>query len=365
MSCKRQRKVNIPSIAMFFLILFLASALIFCARSPVKASDYDLPLMLDKATSYLKNAQNPDDSWGNRLAFRDTALAAEGLLRQGGDPAVIEAASTWLASNQAHNSTFTSLKAHLFSLIDDNSFSLTQEEQDLLSACQHLDGGVSLYPSGGANPLDTALAYPALLAGGDMEKGEKAIQYLIDSQCQDGGFSSFGLRACDLPATALALKALELRRLSETTFNLAESNAIAQSCATAAQRLASFQNQDGGFGKAGSTPYETALALEASSWIPEEMAGTDAALSWMYDHQLEGGSISGDLAATALLLAAARPNPSIDGIELSESEPPEGVPVVLHITLKNRGLSSTGPLDIHVFLAEDQGTPLKTIALLS
>jgi N-acetylneuraminic acid mutarotase len=235
------------------------------------------------------------------------------------------------------------------------------EENSFFSSCQHYDGGFSLNREGRANPLDTALAYPALLADGELEKGEKAISYLVNSQCEDGGFSSFGLSDPDLPATALATRALAMRLFSQAAFALAKNEALSQAYMAAVQKLVALQNPDGGFGEDCSTPYETALALESLSWVPEEEAIMDAALAWLSSHQMPDGSIASDTAATALLLSAARPNISIQNTSLSRNEIPEGAPLGVRITIANRGLSPTGTLNICIYNVCDLNNSLSSL----
>ncbi|MEW6553231.1 MAG: hypothetical protein AB1384_02960 [Actinomycetota bacterium] len=129
----------------------------------------------------------------------------------------------------------------------------------------------------------------------------------------------------------------------------------------AALKLATYQNEDGGFGEQDSTPYETALALETLTWCSEEVADTAAALSWLYSRQLEDGSIAGDLAATALLLTAARPRPRIDGVELSDGEPPEGSTLTVTFHVSNKGISDSGPCSIAIYPVADPNTPTEVL----
>jgi hypothetical protein len=87
----------------------------FNPLSHAQTSDLNLSSMLDNAANYLETVQNPDGSFGNRLSFRDTALAAEGLYRHRGNPQAIDSALAWLATHYASNCDFISRKLWVFS----------------------------------------------------------------------------------------------------------------------------------------------------------------------------------------------------------------------------------------------------------
>ncbi len=128
-------------------------------------------------------------------------------------------------------------------------------------------GGAAGY---GPNNLDTALA---LQAGWGFTTSDVSRSY----------------------TTALAT--FTLQQYGHTT---ATDAAVAKTTAW----LLARQNADGGFGDAGSTPYETALAISALSGSAANNTGFAAAANYLISSQLADGSLGSDPYSTGLVLKA-------------------------------------------------------------
>jgi squalene cyclase len=187
---------------------------------------------------------------------------------------------------------------------------LAESEKDISSLLEVLllykwdDGSFGGYQK---RVFDTTLALRALQAANysDNQLIENAVLYLLSQQNSDGGWGlgtsgSWQEADSSIYLTSLVLLVLEEYR---ETYNLHSQ------LGDGAVWLSSQQNQDGGFGKPGSSIWETALSYSAligqQSMIHSPQTLTKA-LSYIEGNQEEDGSWNQNAYETALALRALK-----------------------------------------------------------
>lgn len=168
--------------------------------------------VLSRARGYLEVAQNEDGSWGIASAFWKPRWRLKGCPAAEETPGTLDSALLWPENKYACNIDFIAHKVWPYYRAKAGALTLQGKEAELLTSCRHESGGFSLTPEGKENSMDTALALLALYAAGDIANADEAIKYLLNARCDDGSYPSFNQRKADLPATALAAKAMASRR---------------------------------------------------------------------------------------------------------------------------------------------------------
>ncbi|MDD5148334.1 MAG: terpene cyclase/mutase family protein [Candidatus ainarchaeum sp.] len=164
----------------------------------------------------------------------------------GSNPLAFERAIDWLASSQkqggeigSHAVWGNSFALMALSLVEDRN-SVKQKAIDYLLSNQYPNAGFG-YPGFGADTGHSAVASMALLSNGkklpDFGKNSiTAIDYILSTQQNDGGFSSWG--NSDIDSTSWAVLAL-----SQSGAGMPEKNGFSPG-----DFMLNAQNADGGFG---------------------------------------------------------------------------------------------------------------------
>jgi hypothetical protein len=111
--------------------------------------------------------------------------------------------------------------------------------------------------------------------------------------------------------------------------------------------LLTRRNADGGFGESPSTPYATALALNALLSANGPTGTVQGATAWLQAHQLQDGSWGG-VYATALAVTALRTSQGpnllvpLDSLRFNPPSPTEGQVVTVSATVRNAGRAAAG-----------------------
>lgn len=160
-------------------------------------------------------------------------------------------------------------------------------------------GGWGLFPEFRPDPIDTALALPALNEAGVSDPAIRlALSYLVAAQNPDGGWGCVRGGSSDVSCSADALAALAAYR---------EQFVLDTSITRARTFLLGQVNTDGSIGMGVADPvYVTALAVRALVAIGDNLgAARPNVISFIDSQQLLNGSWSSDPLVTAVALQAA------------------------------------------------------------
>jgi subtilase family serine protease len=292
------------------------------------------------ATDWLLGQQKPDGRFEAHpeSAVRDTATVATALSTLGRGGAALQDARAYLAlaTPNAVDGLSRSLQAGA-------SISVSA-----LEAHRNDDGGFGIVRGYKSDPLDTALALAALTAAGAGESTRTGIATALQSMQEgDGSFSSIAGQPGDVLTTSETARALALAGVGGADSDEAIQNALAW--------LVQRQQQDGGLGDGPSTPYATALGLEALLLGTVPPTSVDRALAYLGQTQRPDGSWGGSVFETGAVLRALLPatfaNLSIGPADVALSpDPPEvGETLSVEVTIRNRSLISAGPFDVQLF----------------
>jgi prenyltransferase beta subunit len=298
---------------------------------------------IDRGVQWLRSIQNPSGSWGDEVTtpttlFRDTCVVANTLHYLSFIDTTYTKVIEWINSTPVVNTDYLARK--IGSLV--KSGKDITDLLNLLVSYQQGDGGwglhrveegtITIYRS---EPLETALVLRAFCACNysDITKIEKAINFLIDNQNLDGGWSFTKDDESSAYLTALVLLTLTQYR---------QEYYLEEVISKATDWLISKQNPDGSFGV---SSYETALAYSAlircqmtdSRW--QILAKT---LEYIRDAQLENGSWENDPYTTALCLRAIKDSaPDLcvfsEDISFEPAVPRDGETVTITAIIYNLG----------------------------
>jgi prenyltransferase beta subunit len=187
--------------------------------------------LIKKALCYLLARQRADGKWDDDYHAYETATVAWVLcafLKSGLDMSSqsLRNAWLWMMSQQKADGAFvqgdtvirSNILCHAYvlrtlALVDDSYDKNKETALKWLTGVQNPDGGFGLYPSSASDPAVTAYVlhgvnrYAHFFNG---NVGHKALLYLMDSQTQDGSWSSKVIRETELETTALVLFILRL-----------------------------------------------------------------------------------------------------------------------------------------------------------
>jgi len=321
----------------FFGFLFFLISVMLLSLSPVSAQDQ----AITNGIQWLRDSQSPDGYWGEEteplpvLLLRTTNVTNT-LHCLNSTDTTYQNAIGWIETQDVKDTRFLSRKIE--ALV--NTGSDTSDSVSLLVSYQNNDGGWGGYKDYGSRPFDTTLALRALQVANYSDNLiiEEAILYLLSQQNADGGWELTKDYESSIYLTSLALLVLENHR---ETYNLYSQ------LYNGAWWLGNQQNQDGGFGKDGSTVWETALAYQAL--ISSQLSGVSSqlvnALGYIESSQTEDGSWNGNAYETALALRALKdsgPDLTVSSEDLSFSPmvPIEGETVTITAVVRNRGGTS-------------------------
>ena len=277
------------------------------------------PSTVDEGLAYLYAVQNGAGSWGgsstalNGLfattssvvqALRDLETAVSGSQQDGIQYLSDEA--TELIPFRAHRVLTLAGSGPAVE-------ALVAADVAALLASQNADGGWGTLPGTDSNVWDTALALQALKVGGSQEQTvlRQGLTYLMYARQSDSGWGLQRGDASHIFYTALVLATLNAH---DATFALT---------GTQEQTITYLRNQqqaDGGYGQPDSTPFETALVLEAilQAGLPLTPAEQQA-IAYLDGQQEGNGSWRDDPYATALALRALIVPPDSDGDGMIDS----------------------------------------------
>jgi subtilase family serine protease len=248
---------------------------------------------LTRALTWLLAQQSIDGRWEDTpaTAIRDTAAAIDALGRVGGQDVPRSRGQAWLLGlSPAPNLDFRARRLGAIATTQPPPFATLLRDQNP-------DGGFGVASGYESDPWDTALVLRALRAAHHpmTDAVRRAVRVLEPLSRPDGGWSLTPGGEVSPTVTAQALLALQ---------DWSAVSEAAPLLATGLSSLVARQNTDGGFGESASTPYATALALQALMRAGAPQAIVDNAVSWLETHQREDGSWSGSRFDTALVLAA-------------------------------------------------------------
>jgi subtilase family serine protease/flagellar hook assembly protein FlgD/WD40 repeat protein len=251
---------------------------------------------LDLALAWLLAHQDADGRFADvdGSGPRDTATVAT-LLRDRALSDASQRALDWLRAATLTNTDFLARRAA--ALAPDLDASAKADLLRVLVGRQNRDGGFGAAPGYQSDPLDTALALRALAALGAPGDASvtRALVHLRATRRSDGGWAAVPGGETSNVVSAQVILALEDYASHPTSSSMLDSAVAA---------LAERHNPDGGFGESPSTPYATALVLQAllRGSAPAEVI--EPAIAWLQRTQAVNGSWDDSRYATALVLAA-------------------------------------------------------------
>jgi subtilase family serine protease len=308
---------------------------------------------LDLALAWLLAQQGGEgrfeDTGGS--AVRDTGTVVETLREVGVTGDAYGRAVDWLAATSAGNTDFVLRRA--LALAPALSDAQKQALLASLKALQNRDGGFGLGPGYQSDPLDTALALRAWATfrtgGGDAASAaaiERALVHLRGARHASGLWPAVPLGEPSTVVTAHVLLALYDHPRSATAQGM---------LAPALAALLSRANPDGGFGESPSTPYATALVLQALLRGTPPSTTVDAAVAFLERTQATNGSWGQSAYATALVLRALKGGvtsnltvPS-DSLVVAPAAPQEGEVVRITAMVRNIGHRPSPPTVVRLF----------------
>jgi subtilase family serine protease/flagellar hook assembly protein FlgD len=300
-----------------------------------------------RALSFLLGRQQADGRFEAHplTAVRDTASAVLALETMGVRGDSIDRARAYL-SLQNSSSVDSFARALAAGAALDGS---------RLLALRNPDGGYGIGAGYRSDPLDTALVLQALPSGPEP---------LAAMQLPDGSWSSIDGEPGDVMTTSEAALALE------------RAGGLPGPIQAALGWLVSRQQPDGGFGDGPSTPYATALALEALLKGAAPPTSVERAIAYLRETQGPDGSWGGSVFDTSAVLRAlvpsTFPNLSIETADIRlEPDPPEVSEIVrVEVTVRNRSRVASTGFDVQLFDGDPEeggvaiGAPVAVAALL-
>lgn len=310
---------------------------------------------LQRALDWLRGRQTPPAGadtrgwWEDRAGTRSRDTAAALAVLTAADslftPADRDRARAWLQSRAGAN---TDELARLAAALGDPAVggaaaaATAATLRTSLRSRQNADGGWSLAPGYGSDPLDTALALLALAGTADTpaEALDRGAAWLLGRQGADGGWSHGAGGASRTGATTAALRAL---------FRLGRHAPAAD---RALAWLAAKQSPaDQGFGDSPSTAHDTASVLQTVLELgAADRIRTGPAMDFLRARQTAEGSWEGSVWTTALvasvLRGAAVANWRFDGAaEVVPAQPRDGERAAVRLRVRNDG-SAAAPAGI-------------------
>jgi len=265
---------------------------------------------LPQAISYLSTNQNPDGSFGNKTAFRDSCTVAETLLKLGQkDDERLKKVIGYIKAEDAETTDYLSRKARVLSMAGENVEEIVQrlisyQNEYYWNGQFFEDGGFGYEMNCPSVVMDTALAVSGLILPefeGKKDVLGLAWNYLLDMQGWDGywRYSWMGERS-------LLLICMSITALSE----MIESGLLPSEVGkkikqildtTALYTILQNQNEDGSFGDGGIVETANAcLALAHTAY--RDSTSTRKAVEFIQTKQLDNGSWNNNAYETALSL---------------------------------------------------------------
>ena len=305
---------------------------------------------LDKALAWLLAQQLPDGRWqdSGATAIRDTAEALTGLLQTGHQAEVAyQHGWEWAAAAAPPNVDFVSRRA--IALAPGLAATPRADALTAILGLQNEDGGFGVAVGYESDAFDTALALRAVKALGVPlgSRVRRGLQALAGLRSPSGGWPIVPGGEGSTLVTAHALLAAQDWAAAPEGQALLASGLVA---------LLARQNPDHGFGESPSTPYATALALQAllrSSSAPTE--AVDGAIGWLEAAQLLDGSWEGSRFQTSLVLGTLKGSVAAnllvpaDGLVLEPAAPHEGERLRVTARIRNSGRRAAGASHARLF----------------
>ena len=269
--------------------------------SPKDATLSDLLFTQETITDsliYLQTTQNTDGSWGGTTTSLNGILPTTGTALRALQIAEPMSSTYQLDAIQfltGQSLEVTPFIAERILALASTGVDVTADVDTLISR-QNEDGGWGTSAGYQSNLWDTALVLSALKAAGSSEPillGQ-GISYLNSWGNNNGGW---GLAPGDNSRVFYTALALQTLNSYQALF------AVSGLQADAVAYLRGQQQADGGYGDSASTPFETALVLQAimGAGLPLTTAENDA-LAYLETEQLTNGSWVDDPYSTALAL---------------------------------------------------------------
>jgi subtilase family serine protease/flagellar hook assembly protein FlgD len=305
---------------------------------------------LDRALAWLLGQQTPEGTWPDSAAtaIRDTATVLDALAAIGRTDAPYQHGVAWLSGVAPHPVDFRARRASSLAPTASSSPARAALLQAIVDA-REPGGGFGFAPGFPSNALDTALALRALSRLGQPAGStvRKAIAVLAAQQLPTGGWPVVAGGEASVAATAEVLLALQDWGV------LPEAQALIPAALSA---LIARRNPDGGFGESPSTPYGTALALQALLRASAPAETVNAAVAWLQARQLSDGSWDASRYETALVLAALRGGLAAnlvvpaDGLSFAPESPVmEGAIVHVRARVRNVGRRPSDATEVRLY----------------
>ncbi len=305
----------------------------------------------ERASSYLLGGQDPRGSWGaarEATAIRDTSAVLRALRALGLDGSPAYAAGlAWLSEQRLLN---TDDAARSITVVSRSplDFAVVEERAALSQARIPFGGWGLARDDRSSSPIDTALAFGALLENVDFDLDAfiYALNSLAIEQNADGGFGVASDVSLVGQSAEIVLTLTRAERVMGELFDIAP---------TIDRALAFLVTQQGPDGRFGEGVLDTALVVRAllASGHPYPTEVT-AGIAFLLGEQLGNGSWDNDPYATAeaaLAVRASGPNLSIDtaGVAFTPANPTAGNPLTLDFVVRNNGASSAAAFVVRVF----------------
>lgn len=350
----------------------IALIIVFFLQCLVPSSVVADSAQIQAGLIWLINAKNGNDYWGCKFFidktvdevtdeditptyFRDTCEATNTLSALNQTGTDYNAAINWISDNKPITTEKISRKIESLS-----TTSLPYaDDLNLLLSYQNADGGFGGYRKLRSNVADSTYALRALqsIIYSNHSIIEKIIQYIKNSQNEDGGWGFKNDQESKIYYTALVLQTLSQFK---TTYDLNTP------LANAAAYLLTKQNPDGGFGSSPSTVFETAvsyLAVINSGQVSNQPL--QDAIAYLTATQQANGSWNDDPYSTALALRAlanVKPNLTITSTDITFSNPTPTIGDTISITAN---VHNTGPTQADaVFVRFYDGDPSSGATLI-
>jgi len=301
---------------------------------------------------WLDQAQDPGSGHWGPEPVRDTALVLQAAQLYPGSGLNISAAQGYLSAQQLVATDYLARK--IMALADD-AHAVHEDVAELLDL-QNSDGGFGFSDGYPSSVIDSILALDGLvLAGVDGDAIGLALGYLTAQQHSSGAFpwSVGGPESLEVTCRALIAMCRLKSRYSLSSF-----------ITHAAVFIGAHQNIDGGFGEAGSSVIETALAILALQAAGSNALAVSNARAFLLNAQDPvGGSWNGRARDTALALAVLHASTGMDlanlqvhptGIVIQPSFPAAGQQVTVSCEVRNTGSRPAENIEVALYLGDPE-----------
>lgn len=186
------------------LISVVAILVLFSLTRSVARADYQA--LVDSAIGYLETSQNPDGSWGDRSAFRDTVTVVAALQESRPHSQAIARATAWLSTQVPANDD---LRARRTTLLARLGFDVSVDRGDLAAKIRD-DRGWGISKEYESDVLTTSQIILALQDSPLLtyEAKSAVLEWILSLQREAGGFGYTGANESSIFLTSELIRAL-------------------------------------------------------------------------------------------------------------------------------------------------------------